>query len=65
MRFVTPLGPVRLDAAYDGYPQEAGRLYFLNTRDNSITATGRTVHPALPPGFWRRVVFQFAVGQAF
>jgi outer membrane protein assembly complex protein YaeT len=65
LRFVTPLGPVRLDAAYDGYPQEAGRLYFLNTRDKSITATGRNVHPGLPPGFWRRVVVQFAVGQAF
>jgi outer membrane protein assembly factor BamA len=65
VRFVTPLGPVRLDAAYDGYPQEAGRLYFLNTRDKSITATERTVHPALPPGFWRRIVVQFAVGQAF
>jgi hypothetical protein len=40
-------------------------LYFLNTRDKSITATGRNVHPGLPPGFWRRVVVQFAVGQAF
>ena len=65
LRFVTALGPVRLDAAYDGYPQEAGRLYFLNKKDGSITATGKTVHPPLPPGFWRRVVVQFAVGQAF
>jgi outer membrane protein assembly factor BamA len=65
VRFVTPLGPVRLDAAYDGYPPEAGRLYFLNTKDKSITPTERTVHPALSPGFWRRVVVQFAVGQAF
>jgi outer membrane protein insertion porin family len=65
LRFVTPLGPVRLDAAYDGYPQEAGRLYFLNKTDKSITATGKTIHPGLPPGFSRRVVFQFAVGQAF
>src|SRR5213080_4169021 len=30
LRFITPLGPVRLDAAYNGYPQEPGPLYFLN-----------------------------------
>jgi outer membrane protein assembly factor BamA len=65
LRFITPLGPVRLDAAYNGYPQEPGTLYFLNKADNSITATGRTVRPGLPSGFWRRVVVQFAVGQAF
>jgi len=65
LRFVTPLGPVRLDAAYNGYPQEAGTLYFLNKADNSIKATGRTERPGLPSGFWRRVVVQFAVGQAF
>ena len=65
LRFITPLGPVRLDAAYNGYPQEPGTLYFLNKTDNSITATGRPVRPGLPSGFWRRVVVQFAVGQAF
>ena len=65
LRFITPLGPVRLDAAYNGYPHEPGKLYFLNRADNSITATGKTEHPDLPPGFWRRVVVQFAVGQAF
>jgi len=65
LRFVTPLGPVRLDAAYNGYPQEPGPLYFLNSTDRSLTATGKTVHPGAPPGFWRRVIVQFAVGQAF
>ncbi|PYP46533.1 MAG: hypothetical protein DMD42_03995 [Gemmatimonadetes bacterium] len=65
LRFITPLGPVRLDAAYNGYPHEPGKLYFLNRADNSITATGKTEHPELPPGFRRRVIVQFAVGQAF
>jgi outer membrane protein assembly factor BamA len=65
LRFITPLGPVRLDAAYNGYPQEPGPLYYLNDTDKSLTATGKTINPALPPGFWRRVVVQFAVGQAF
>jgi outer membrane protein assembly complex protein YaeT len=65
LRFVTPLGPVRLDAAYNGYAREPGPLYFLNDTDKSLTATGQTIRPALPGGFWRRVVVQFAVGQAF
>ena len=71
VRFVTPLGPVRLDAAYNGYPDEPGGLYLLNTGNKSLTAVtdsaGNQVlfRPALPPGFWRRVVVQFAVGQAF
>src|SRR5207245_7966261 len=43
LRFITPLGPVRLDAAYNGYPQEPGALYFVNNVDKSIKATGRTV----------------------
>ncbi len=67
LRFVTPLGPVRLDAAYNGYAAEPGRLYF---QDNSQTpptlnVTPHTIHPPRPSSFWRRVTVQFAVGQAF
>jgi outer membrane protein assembly factor BamA len=66
VRFVTPLGPVRLDAAYNGYPAEAGPLYVQNNTTKSLTLVpGVTVHPTLPRGFFRRVVVQFAVGQAF
>ena len=71
VRFVTPLGPVRLDAAYSGYPAEAGALYLLSRANNSLTAVtdsaGHQVplRPSLPGGFWRRVVVQLAVGQAF
>jgi outer membrane protein assembly complex protein YaeT len=67
LRFVTPLGPVRLDAAYNGYAAEPGPLYF---RDNSktpptLTLTTHTIHPPRPSSFWRRITVQFAVGQAF
>jgi len=71
LRFITPLGPVRLDAAYNGYPQEPGPLYLLDNTNKSLTAvrdpTGKPLllRPRLPGGFWRRVVVQFAVGQAF
>ncbi|HYR99069.1 MAG TPA: BamA/TamA family outer membrane protein [Gemmatimonadales bacterium] len=71
LRFITPLGPVRLDAAYNGYPQEPGPLYLLDKTNKSLTAVldpgGRQVllRPPMQSGFWRRVVVQFAVGQAF
>jgi outer membrane protein assembly complex protein YaeT len=67
LRFVTPLGPVRLDAAYNGYADEAGPLYF---QDNSQTPPTLTVYrssfqPPRPSSLWRRIKLQFAVGQAF
>jgi outer membrane protein assembly factor BamA len=66
VRFSTPLGPVRLDAAYNGYPGEPGPLYYLDQATQSVTLVpGTTIHPGLSSRFWRRVVFQFAVGQAF
>jgi outer membrane protein assembly complex protein YaeT len=66
VRFVTPLGPVRLDAAYNGYAAEPGPLYVLDPITKSLTLIeGVTFRPPLPTGFWRRVVVQFAVGQAF
>jgi outer membrane protein insertion porin family len=66
VRFVTPLGPVRLDAAYNGYPAEPGPVYFQNDTDQSLTLIPNvTFRPGLPGGFWRRVVVQFSVGQAF
>ena len=66
LRLATPLGPVRLDAAYDGYPAEPGPLYFQDNTTNNLTLIPNvTYQPGLPSGFWRRVVVQFAVGQAF
>jgi outer membrane protein insertion porin family len=66
LRFTTPLGPVRVDAAYNGYAQEPGSLYLENTGDHSLTLVPNvTYQPGLPASFWRRIVVQFAVGQAF
>ena len=72
LRFTTPLGPVRIDAAYNDYAAEAGDVYFLNTTNNSLrkltdntTGADITYAPPRPATFWRRVVVQFAVGQAF
>jgi outer membrane protein insertion porin family len=71
LRFTTPLGPVRIDAAYNGYAAEPGPLYFQNNADNSLTlrlnpdSTVVTYQPVRPSSFWRRLVLQFALGQAF
>ena len=66
VRFVTPLGPVRLDAAYKGYPDEPGPLYLQDNTTKSLSVIpGVTFHPGLPRGFRKRIVVQFAVGQAF
>ncbi|MBI1967626.1 MAG: BamA/TamA family outer membrane protein [Gemmatimonadetes bacterium] len=72
VRFATPLGPVRLDVAYNGYAPESGPLLFQT--DSTITRIHCTSsgqcdrypkNPRTPDGFFRRLVLQFAVGQAF
>jgi len=66
VRFATPLGPVRIDAAYNGYPAERGPLLFVNDSTGTVTQ----IRPSYPPlraqrSFWQKVVVQVAVGQAF
>jgi outer membrane protein insertion porin family len=67
VRFSTPLGPVRIDAAYNGYPNERGPLLY-QVSDTASTIT--QIRPSYPPvnaekRFWQKIVVQFAVGQAF
>ena len=66
LRFATPLGPVRIDAAYNGYQTERGPLLFLNDTTRTVTQ----IRPSYPPlraqkRFWQKIVIQVAVGQAF
>ena len=65
VRFTTPLGPVRIDAAYNGYQTERGPLLFIDS-----TGTLTQVRASYPPvgarkTFWQKLVIQVAVGQAF
>ncbi|MGH7671647.1 MAG: BamA/OMP85 family outer membrane protein, partial [Gemmatimonadales bacterium] len=63
LRFATPLGPVRIDAAYNGYPAEQGPLLF---QTDSIVRIRENYPPiGATKSFWQRLVLQFAVGQAF
>ncbi len=70
LRLGTPLGPVRVDVAYNDYPRQAGPLYLVNPPTSS--APGQLVlrqenYPGPPRGgtFLRRLQFQFSVGEAY
>jgi len=61
IRIATPLGPMRLDVAFNGYPPERGELYVKQ-------GTGLLlVDPDFPQGVpaRNRLQFHFSVGQAF
>ena len=67
VRFTTPLGPVRIDVAYNGYAAERGPLLY-QTSETASTIT--QIRPSYPPvraakTLWQKFVLQFAVGQAF
>jgi outer membrane protein assembly factor BamA len=62
VRFMTPVGPIRVDVGYNPYPPESGPLYEVD--EGSLT---RVLDDYQPPdrGFWSRFRIHFAVGQAF
>jgi outer membrane protein assembly complex protein YaeT len=63
LRVTTPLGPVRVDVAYNGYDLEPGTLLFQTK--TSLTTFRPSYQRHRPGSFWRRLVLQFAIGQAF
>jgi outer membrane protein assembly complex protein YaeT len=65
VRLTTPLGPVRIDVAYNGYRAEPGPLLYIDSTQNISNI--RTRYPPLraTKRFINRLVLQFAVGQAF
>jgi outer membrane protein assembly complex protein YaeT len=62
LRVQTPVGPIRLDAAYNPYDDPVGPLVRFTEEGDP-----ETLDPAYDPGdrFRRRFVFYIAVGQAF
>jgi outer membrane protein assembly factor BamA len=62
LRVLTPVGPIRLDAAYNPYSDPVGPLIRFTEEGDPVT-----LDPAYDPGdrFRRRFVFYIAVGQAF
>ena len=62
-RVVTPLGPVRVDVAYNGYAPESGVLWLSDGKN--LTRARNDFQQPRPATFLRRLLVQFAIGQAF
>jgi len=64
LQITTPLGPMRLDAAYNGYGTQPGPLYVIQGRDLLLTDPN---YAGRPPGarFLSRIQWTFSVGLAF
>lgn len=60
LRFTSPLGPMRFDAAYNGAPYPDGALYQSRPDGSLALAASRYAKGHRPP-----VNFQISVGQAF
>jgi outer membrane translocation and assembly module TamA len=61
-RISSPLGPIRLDVAYNPYDPQSSPLY-LQTRDQLIELTNQ-FRPK-EPTFWERFRLHISIGQAF
>ncbi|HEX6910939.1 MAG TPA: hypothetical protein VF142_11110, partial [Longimicrobium sp.] len=61
----TPVGPIRLDVAYNPYNPEPGPLYGINERGELVP---RPLDPRYQPdegrSFFRRLVVQLSLGNA-
>jgi outer membrane protein assembly factor BamA len=64
LRFVTPVGPIRVDAAYNGYGREAGPLFEIDPETGTLIQRPEGFSEP-PGGFWDRWQIHFAVGNAF
>jgi len=70
LRLGTPLGPVRVDVAYNGYPRQRGPLYIVSPPTSSspgqlILRQENYAGPPAATSFFRRLQFQFSVGEAY
>jgi outer membrane protein insertion porin family len=67
LRIATPLGPARLDLAYNGYAAIPGPLFVADTTGNlqQIRETFSIDRRSRPLGLGIPLTFQFSVGQPF
>ncbi|HEX7242547.1 MAG TPA: hypothetical protein VF263_19815, partial [Longimicrobiaceae bacterium] len=61
LRFLTPVGPLRVDAAYNRYGAQEGPLFGVDPQGN-LPLLLPQYRPTRQP---RRIQFYIAVGQAF
>lgn len=66
LRFSTPLGPMRLDAAYNDYERQSGPLYIINSSSGTLDLMDPSYRgPSRGGSFLRRIQLHFSVGQPF
>jgi hypothetical protein len=63
LRIVTPLGPIRLDVAYNAYHATPGPLY--RVVGGSLEVANPSYAPRPPQNFGDHLKYHFSVGQAF
>ena len=64
VRVATPVGPIRVDAAYNPYVPLPGRLYLADRTTGELILFRESYEPPAP-SFWNRIRLHIAVGQAF
>ena len=65
LRFASPVGPFRLDLAYNPYGAVPGPLYGINERGELVPAPLlRSYRPREGRGFFQRLVIQVSLGNA-
>lgn len=64
LRIATPVGPIRVDVAYNPYPQTAAPLYVQDFETGAISRVTDDYRPA-DPTFLERLQFHIALGQAY
>ena len=65
IRVTTPVGPIRLDAAYNPYVPLPGALYVADPSTGQLVRFQERYEPPGDQGFLERVRLHIAVGQAF
>ena len=63
LRIITPVGPARVDMAYSPYGPVNGVLYVLDESGQIVRARDEFRVPEA--GFWSKLKFHVAIGQAF
>jgi outer membrane protein assembly factor BamA len=65
VRITTPLGPVRVDVAYNGYDPESGPLLLQDNTTRQLSEYRDTYQRHRPASILGRLQLQLAIGQAF
>jgi len=65
LRFLTGVGPIRLDVGYNGYAPRSGPLYVEDADRLVPDSMNPTYAPPRPGAFLDRLRLHFSVGQAF